>query len=191
MHTLILHGGAPNHAGVDGACGLLEDSLRGRGWTVETLRLAEMTIRPCTGCFTCWMRTPGECPHQDGGQAVTRAIVRADVVIVLTPLTFGGYGSLAKTALDRIIPTVSPLFMTCHGEMHHRLRYPKPHRFFAVGWQTREDAESADVLARLVERNALNMHAPAWGSLALHDGQPVDTQRAAVQALVHRMEGPQ
>ena len=85
-------------------------------------------------------------------------------------MTFGGYSSRLKYAVDRMIPTISPLFEKVGGEMHHKLRYPA-HSFLAVGWQSEPDAESAAVFARLAARNAINMHAPACGSTVLHGGQ--------------------
>ena len=188
MHTVLLHGGARDDIGVDMIHTLLCDALSARGGTVESLRLAEMRIHPCTGCFACWMKTPGECVHDDEGRVVARAFVQADLRVLLTPLAFGGYGGVLKVALDRMIPTISPLFEWIHGEMHHRLRYPHPPPLAVVGWQRQADAESADIFARLVERNAINMHAPVHGALVLTEGQGVEEQRALLAELLRRVE---
>jgi multimeric flavodoxin WrbA len=189
MNSVILHGGREPHAGLDAACDHLADAFTGLGATVRTLRLAEMRIRPCAGCFGCWLRTPGECVHDDDGREVARALVEADVRVFLTPVTFGGYSSLIKTAEERGIPTISPLFRTIAGEMHHRRRYDYPSVLLAVGWQEAADAESAAVFASLVRRNGLNLHALAAESLVLTAALPAAEQRERIAALAARAKG--
>ncbi len=146
-----------------------------------------MNVGPCVGCFNCWFKTPGECGRNDDGREVARAMANCDALIVLSPVTFGGYSSRLKCAMDRMIPTVSPLFENVGGEMHHKRRYPA-HSFLAIGWQSQADADSAAVFARLAARNAINMHAPACGSTVLHGGQSAHERRAEVSRLVERLE---
>ena len=188
MHAVILYGGKQADAPVLSIHTLLEQSLRANGWSVETLWLEQMSIRPCIGCFNCWLRTPGECQFKDDGNAVARAMVHCEARFFLTPVTFGGYSGLLKTAMDRLVPTISPLFMRYKGEMHHKLRYESPSMTFAVGWQAVPDDETAGVFARLLARNALNMHAPACGSAVLHGGQTDAEKQAALATLLHALE---
>lgn len=188
MHAVILHGGTPDDTGLEAAYTQLCNAISAKGWTVETHRLAEMSIRHCVGCFNCWLRTPGECAIQDDGRTVTRAQVQCDVKIYLTPVSFGGYSGLLKTAVDRQIPAISPLFIMVNGEMHHKLRYPNPPAFFAIGWQRRPDADSAGIFAEVVQRNALNMHSPVSGSVVLSGEQAVNAQRGLIDNLLNNME---
>src|SRR5512134_1280881 len=99
-------------------------ALAGRGYRVQPVKLRELAIAPCTGCFGCWTRTPGECVFPDDSRDVLRSYIGSDVVVYATPVTFGGYSSLLKAALDRIIlPALDPRFTVRGGEVHHRLRY--------------------------------------------------------------------
>ncbi|MHB9134682.1 MAG: flavodoxin family protein [Armatimonadota bacterium] len=188
MHAVILHGGAKNEAGLEAVHTMLCEALQGAGWTVETLRIAEMTIHPCSGCFNCWLKTPGECTWDDDGRQVARALVQCDLRVFLSPVSFGGYNGLLKTALDRIIPTISPLFTKIHGEMRHKMRYPHSPRALGVGWQQQPNADSADIFAQVVQRNMLNMRPPAWGSGVFTSMQTADEQHALLAGLLHQVE---
>ena len=132
--------------------------LKSRGWETKAFPLAAMDIKACRGCFSCWTRTPGRCIIQDDDQeAILRAWAGAERIILLTPVTFGGYGPELKKTLDRVLPILLPFFTRIQGETHHPQRYPLPRRLLAVGTLKQEDAESEGAFRRLVGRNALNM----------------------------------
>lgn len=188
MNVVIFHGGSQHDAALEGIHTQLCEALRARGWTVETKRLETMTIRSCTGCFGCWLRTPGECLQADDGREIPKAFAKNDAVIYLSPISFGGYSSLLKTAIDRLIPFASPLFRVVDGEIHHLKRYPKSPGYFAIGWQARPDQEEADVFLRLVERNVRNTRPPSHAVLVLHPAQTPAEQQAQIAQMVRAME---
>jgi multimeric flavodoxin WrbA len=162
--------------------------LRTAGWTVETLRVEELSIKPCVGCFGCWLKTPGECGRQDDGRTVARASIQSDAAFLLTPVSFGGYSGLLKTAIDRLIPNVSPLFEKIDGEMHHKQRYPYKQEFYVVGWQRQPNAESAAILAQLAHRNAINMHSVRSACVVITSVHAEAEQRALLAGVVHPVE---
>ena len=49
------------NAFLDGVCNAQEDCLP----AIERLDIAQMNIRPCLGCFSCWKTTPGQCCIHD------------------------------------------------------------------------------------------------------------------------------
>lgn len=129
-----------------------------RDWQVKAFALAGMDIKPCRGCFSCWAKTPGICVIKDDGQEpILRAWAEADLIAIVTPVTFGGYAPELKKAMDRILPVLLPFFKKIRGETHHPQRYPRRRRLLAIGTQKQEDADSESVFRRLVRRNALNM----------------------------------
>jgi len=48
------------------------------------------------GCFGCWNKTPGTCVMKDDSAKIAKAVVNSDLLIFLTPITFGGYSSELK-----------------------------------------------------------------------------------------------
>ncbi len=136
---------------------LAEEELRGKGWEPSTVVLRERKLAPCVGCFDCWLATPGVCRQKDEGPDLSRLYQGADVILILTPVTFGGYSSTAKRLLDRTLPTLLPFFHVVHGEVHHELRYRRNPSWLVVGVLPSSGPEEAEELfRRLFRRNALN-----------------------------------
>ncbi|MEE8593253.1 MAG: NAD(P)H-dependent oxidoreductase [Candidatus Bipolaricaulota bacterium] len=134
--------------------------LHDRNWNVTALRLCELDIAPCIGCFGCWIKTPGECVIDDAGREVSRNVVGSDLAVYLTPIQFGGYSYELKKALDRSICIISPFFRKVKGEVHHKKRYARYPNVAALGWSKRLADYEDDIFENLVRRNAINMHAP-------------------------------
>ena len=159
MNAVFLKGSPP--AGRDllsnRAAAAVVAITKARNWEMKTFALAAMDIQPCRGCFSCWVRTPGRCVIEDDEGVILPAVAACDLLIWLTPVTFGGYAPELKKALDRIIPLALPFFRKIRGETHHPLRYPRQRRLLAIGTLKQEDADGEGVFRRLVERNALNM----------------------------------
>ncbi|MGW8180458.1 MAG: NAD(P)H-dependent oxidoreductase, partial [bacterium] len=107
--------------------------------------------------------------------AIVSTIVKADLLVLLTPITFGGYSSELKKLLDRAICLVSPFFMKVQGETHHTPRYESLPRLLGVGVASGCDIECQKIFKTLVQRNALNLHAPAC-SAAVVDGTGSDEE---------------
>ena len=39
--------------------------MEAAGATTEVIHVRKLDLKPCIGCFTCWVRTPGKCIHDD------------------------------------------------------------------------------------------------------------------------------
>ncbi len=135
---------------------LLEKIWR-RSWNASVFDLDGMTIKPCRGCFACWVKHPGVCAIKDEQEAVLRELAGSDLWVFLTPVTFGGYSSALKKALDRAIPVLLPFFIKVNGEIHHPQRYRNSRKLIVVGTQPKADEEAERIFRGLVHRNALNM----------------------------------
>lgn len=158
--VLILDGRIGEDAMAERSLGLAKEWLATRDWDVAALKLRELDIAPCVGCFGCWIKTPGICVIDDAGRDVAQAIVGSDLVVYLTPILFGGYSYELKKALDRSIPIISPFFRRVRGEVHHKKRYAHYPRVLALGWLERVTGDEEDIFQTVVQRNAINMHAP-------------------------------
>jgi multimeric flavodoxin WrbA len=167
MKAVIFDGARSNDDTIDAISQAVVERLSSAGWNVETIDLRHKRIAGCTGCFGCWIQTPGICIIDDDGREIAKQAAQADLLIFLTLVTFGGYSSELKKAVDRILPVLLPYFTLVNGEVHHRMRYKRRQRLAVVGVQTSPDPESAHIFETLVERNAINFHSPAHGSAVI------------------------
>jgi hypothetical protein len=124
---------------------------------VQHMRLCHMTVSPCTGCFGCWVKTPGQCLFRDDTHQICTAYMAADVVVFASPVLCGFTSALLKTAQDKLIPLLHPYFESVKGEVHHRKRYdtyPKLALLLHCGENT--DDEDVDIITGMYHRMALN-----------------------------------
>jgi multimeric flavodoxin WrbA len=183
-----LNGSENGDAALDGVHQIIVDELTAVGWEVDPLMLHEMEIRHCVGCFGCWVKTPGVCVINDAGRDVARAVIQSDLVIYLTPVTFGGYSSQLKKALDRSICLVTPFFTKVDGEIHHEPRYERYPRIMGVGVLPQADEESERIFTTLVGRNAINAHTPAHVAGVILSNQGGGEIRKEIQTLFKAVE---
>jgi multimeric flavodoxin WrbA len=169
MNVLILDGSRQAVPALENVKAELRERIGGKGHQLEEIVLREGSMRRCTGCFGCWVKRPGICIHEDDGQKVAGCIANAQFMIMLTPITFGGYSSLLKNALDRQIPVLLPFFKKIGGEVHHALRYESYPTMLVVGSIPKEDKLHENVFARLAKRNSINGNAPKSNSLVVYD----------------------
>ena len=160
MKALILDGTKSTNNESTMIFDLMLEELKKLNWEVISIVLEDKEIAYCTGCFGCWVQTPGECVIKDFEENVVRDMVHSDLIIYLTPIMFGGYSSILKKALDRQIGRVLPYFVKVNGEVHHSKRYEKQQSLLSIGLLDKHDAEKEEIFKTLVARNAINMWAP-------------------------------
>jgi hypothetical protein len=138
-------------------CETIRDEIIQMGWEVNVFHLHDKRIAPCQGCYGCFFRTPGICLINDDGREAARLAVQNDLLIFLTPVTFGGYSSTLKQAVDRLIQIVLPFVMKVNGEYHQKPRYGRYPRLIGIGVLPCFDKESENIFRTLVARNAINL----------------------------------
>ncbi|MBQ9037470.1 MAG: flavodoxin family protein [Erysipelotrichaceae bacterium] len=108
------------------------------GWSIVS---DNGQIRPCSGCFSCWNKTPGECIIKDGYQNMGYIIHHSEEVVVISRYTYGGFSGFVKNVFDRCLGYVLPQFEVVNGESHHQKRYAedKPFTFIFYGNNLSED----------------------------------------------------
>jgi multimeric flavodoxin WrbA len=182
MNAVILDGSLQNDEIYDNIRSSIAQEL-GNNWTVESFVLRDMKIAHCMGCFGCWVKTPGMCVMKDDSAKIDKAVVNSDLLIFLTPITFGGYSSELKKALDRIICIVSPFFTTINGETHHKPRYAKHPKLIGIGILPERDDESEQIFSELIHRNAVNLHAPAHVAGIVRLNQSMDEHQQNIRKI--------
>ena len=172
------------------ACSMVSELLLARGASVALHDATMIDVGACVGCFDCWTTTPGRCRFRDDGDRLVRAVVNAELLVLLGPVTFGGYTARIKRAVDRLLPVLSPMLGRREGELHRRARYERMPRLVAVGTQVLPEEDPARLFRTIVERNALHLHAPAWG-VALLDATMNDAGvRSELQAALAAADCP-
>jgi len=156
-------------------------------WEVEPIELRNMHISNCVGCFGCWVKTPGTCVIDDEGQETTRKAIQSDLLVWLTPVTFGGYSSELKKALDRIIPILLPYFQSYHGQIHHKLRYKKYPKILVIGVQEPGD-DYEETFMSLVGRNMLNFRPPVYAASVFQRDKNPESIPAFVEEQLKKVE---
>ncbi len=115
-------------------------------------------IKKCTGCFGCWVKTPGQCVIADGYQQMGELMAQSEKVLIISKCTFGSYSSFVKNVMDRSISYVLPFFEIRNGEMHHKARYQNRIRISTIFYGTDITENEKKTAKRLVEANAMNFN---------------------------------
>lgn len=113
---------------------ILITQFRSPGNSLTVYDLTEDDLAPCIGCFGCWLKTPGECIRKDKMAEINPTFMHSDLVIYLTPVTFGGCSYIVKNALDRTLPNHSPFFIKKNGVTSHKKRYQHYPKVIMIGY---------------------------------------------------------
>lgn len=135
----------------------LAGELRAKGGLIEIHTLLDKHIIPCTGCWGCWVKTPGECLFNDDTVVLREAIIQSDLVIFASPLSMGYPVAKMKHLMDKLIPLILPYIELVQGENHHAKRYENyPEIGFLYGAEADTDREDLEILKDMLSRFALN-----------------------------------
>ena len=156
--VLILNGAPSGTYTLDNRVSQLLQALQQREISADQVVLRELSIRHCTGCWSCWVKTPGECIHRDDAADVLRRILQADLLLMASPLLMGYPSAVLKRFMDRMIPLVHPYIQWDRGECHHQARYAHyPQMGLYLEKESDTDADDMEIVCDLMSRAARNM----------------------------------
>lgn len=187
MKALLLSGAPADDPTLTTIARCVERRLEEADWMIEAWFLRSAEIAFCRGCFDCWTTTPGECAADDDGCRIARALVDSDLLVLLTPVAFGGYSSALKKALDRLIPDISPWMTSVAGETHHRPRYARYPDLLAIGTLPAPDSDRERTFVTLAARNAINLNSARHGATVIAEGTPEAALELRVGSLLAEM----
>src|SRR4030042_6552563 len=110
MNAILLDGSQENDYSGERVRTTLEAELKSRGWEVEHIVLREKKIGNCAGDFFCWIRSPGVCNVDDDNRTISASIITSDLLVYLTPVTFGGDSSILQRMVGHQIYNIAPVF---------------------------------------------------------------------------------
>ncbi|MDO9546918.1 MAG: NAD(P)H-dependent oxidoreductase [Pelolinea sp.] len=158
----------------------LTAALEHKGHEVNHFNLKDNDLHYCTGCFKCWVQTPGICTILDDNQKINRVIINSDLVLFASPLVMGFATSLLKKKMDRMIPLVHPYLTVEHGEVHHLPRYEKYPLFGLLVQPEKADGEDTlTIVTQIFSRTTRNIKSRLAFSA---------TTSEPVQKIVERIE---
>ena len=135
----------------------LVGGLTAGGTSVEEIRLRDLEMRYCTGCFGCWVKSPGECVFKDDSAGICSQVINSDLTLFASPVIMGFPSALLKKAHDRLLPLIHPYIEFVQGECHHRARYSRYPLFgLLLEKQSDTDQEDLDLVTEIYGRLALN-----------------------------------
>lgn len=99
---------------------VLKEGMTSSGCEVEIVNLAKKNIRQCKGCLYCWHDNVGMCFFKDDMERLISQMLKADIIILATPIYFNNITTDMKLFLERLMPLQRKDF--CLGEdgiYHH------------------------------------------------------------------------
>ena len=107
--------------------GHLVRGMREAGAEVCTVNLREKTMRPCLGCFTCWVKTPGRCIQMDDmTNELLPELLASDLVVYATPLYYKTMNAVMSIFRERMLPLSEPFVEKRDGKRAFLLRHKLP-----------------------------------------------------------------
>jgi multimeric flavodoxin WrbA len=112
---------------------------------------------PCTGCYDCWLKTPGTCKINDCLKNSGSLLGQSEQTVLISQNCYGGYSGQVKKVLDRSISGSLPFFTYRSWKMRHTRRYKINREHLTVilyGEFLESEARTAQLMA---EANRSNM----------------------------------
>ena len=189
MNALILNGSLADQEFLMPAQKIIEEVLGRGGWDVDPVLLRNVEVWSCLGCFKCWDTTPGLCiQEKDEARGIVEKIIRSELLVFLTPLTFGGYSSELKKIIERSLGLLQPGVTLVTGESHHLKRYERYPSLLALAVTEAWDNEEVKLFKTLMDRHSLNFYPPKYRAEVLLKGEEENKIRERIKALINYME---
>ncbi|MFH0870070.1 MAG: flavodoxin family protein [archaeon] len=109
------------------------DGAKDAGADVEKIYLKDKKINQCTGCFTCWTKTPGVCVFKDDMPDILNKVKKADIIVFATPLYIFNMSAGMKTFIERMtMPLLDPHLVTLGNLTRHPRRFKDLHEKWVI-----------------------------------------------------------
>ncbi|MCK9363675.1 MAG: flavodoxin family protein [Syntrophales bacterium] len=186
---IVVFNGSP-HMGKGNTHVMVEAFLQGAreaGAEVENVFLFRKKIKPCLGCFDCWLKTPGKCVQKDDMEGLLPLFIKADLIVFATPLYVDNVTGIMKTFMDRMIPLTEPYFeKDPQGEYRHRKRYEKIPKIAVISNCGFAEQTHFQVLSLLFKRIARNMHSELIAEIYRGGGEVLKMDIPVLLPLVEK-----
>ncbi len=154
MKTLIISDDSCKTATHDRIMAQLDTYFLAKGFSVDTVTVSDGMLKPCMGCFGCWIKTPGKCVIRDDIDDINRAAMNCDALVWLCPVIFGQMSANIKNALDRWLPNMLPFFVTRNdGSTMHPPRYDHYPQQLMIGYGDSLSDDDSQLFRDITEKH--------------------------------------
>jgi multimeric flavodoxin WrbA len=145
---------------------LFLEGAKEAGAEIDLVHIHGLQIKPCLGCFVCWIKTPGVCVQKDDMEEILKKRRNADALILATPVYVDGMTSTLKAVLDRSIPLVKPFFEIRDDHCRHPPRYDQgPDKVVLVSVSGFTELDNFDPLVMHVKAFCKNLNGEYAGEV--------------------------
>ncbi len=138
----------------------LSGYLKQKNFDVTEISVGRGEIAHCTGCFGCWVKTPGECVIRDGIADINRASMGSDAVFYLAPVVFGQFSANMADVINRWLPNMLPFFMVRpDGSTMHPPRYDSYPAQVMIGYGEAVSVGDAKLFGDITHKHRSNVSA--------------------------------
>ena len=131
----------------------LSQELTSLGHSITSISTSDGKYSKCTGCWSCWLKTPGACAINDSQIPFLKEVIKSDLVIMFSPVRRGFISAQLKTCIDRLIPMSLPYFRVKDGQFSHILRYEKsPDLALLLEFETDKDKDNEVIISDWINR---------------------------------------
>lgn len=95
--------------------------LESAGSEIDTININKSDIKPCRGCWHCWLLGTGECVVKDDTEMIYEKLQEADLVVYAFPLYADGVPGILKNLIERGTKTMHPYMI----EGLRKIRHPR------------------------------------------------------------------
>ncbi|MEE4198380.1 MAG: NAD(P)H-dependent oxidoreductase [Bacteroidales bacterium] len=87
--------------------------------------LNQYKVKPCIGCFSCWINKPGECiyHHEDNFHDLAEKFADADMIVYAFPIYADNIPGVLKNYFDRSVSRAYPYMIEGMNGVRHPRKY--------------------------------------------------------------------
>lgn len=133
------------------------EKIKSKGMDVDYISTVGLDIKPCYSCGYCSTKTYGKCAINDDMDAILRRLIRADKMVLVTPIMWGSYSSSIKRVFDRTAIIGDSHYYVVKGELVKGMR-SNIKRMFAVGVKNNCSEDEKMTFEKLLYENVRIMN---------------------------------
>lgn len=131
----------------------LYQGLINKGVQAEYISIDNVEVQPCVSCGGCTYKTYGKCTVRDDGDFIYPKVLSSDILIFVTPITFGSYSFKVKRVLDKIALIMDRHYFVEHKELVKGGKLGSKFKFFAIGDIENCIEEEIEAFQNLIHEN--------------------------------------